>query len=261
MSESRPIRPVLTGAVAAAAALLIAACGGGGDAGSGEGVPAPVVLVPPVAPPAISTDDDFGTFVNFRLTQWFSDAFIQRMNAYDGDFSDSAEASTCISPTSGAHPFDATRALNSFVAANQGYANAWPVSNARMTLAPTGIPRVSDFSSLDLTNGQAGEGQARLYYGVQRSGTSSPHGIPMVFLIESIITRNGVPQYRAVQVFEGHLAMPCSPGPAGQLVVRGTYSIFAVEAFNGGSTGLLADYKACWVAEGSGSLDTTCRLQ
>lgn len=236
--------------------FVLSACGSGGDdsagAGSGNNGDTGGVSQSPIV--SLSGAVTYSQMVDQILPKYFNTTTIDRLKQYDADFLSYPET-TALLMSDGSRPFGIETvgekdSWTNYVAPGQGYANTWPdQSNAEITFTGTASPRVMDYSAIDSTNGLVGEGEAKLYWGIKNVNVAqSPH-VPIVIIIEQIVRNNGTPLYRAISIFEGVLLMPITPAVGTSIGaakgIRAQYTLFAVEAFNGGSTGQLISYRAC----------------
>ena len=224
--------------------LITAGCGGGGEGGDSSAPPAP----PPVS---LSGATSFSGFVNQELPRYFNASTVDRLRTYDNDFSAFSDTTMLLGPNGESPLFYSISGLvpgfSVAAAPGQGIENEWPTYNALIELTATGNPRIFAYQARDLTNGLVGEGEARLYWGIKNIDYTQSPNVPIVFLFEQIVRQNGIPLYRAIGIIEGFLLTPVTPTPTGNPLVgiRGRYGLFVVEAFNGGATGNLLDYRVC----------------
>ncbi|MCA9423123.1 MAG: DUF4214 domain-containing protein [Nitrospira sp.] len=199
----------------------------------------------------LSSAGTFSSFVTTVLSKYFDNAMIQRLLAYDHTFTDFADTRAFLDKN-GNTAFTTLSELESGKAAywsagyrpGRGYADAdsWPNINDELKFLATGNPRIFRFESKDFATNQTREGESNLYWGIQDA--FSKNSMPIVLIIESIIKKGGIPQYRSIEIIEGLLTM--KPGePESEQMITGNYEMYSVEAFNGGKTGRLLFYEIC----------------
>lgn len=236
-------------AVLALAAILVACGGGGGDAGDGGGDGGG--QAPPA--PTLSTAKSFNEFVNNDLTKWFNAQSIQRFAEYDHDFPDFPETQKWKQTIHSANPVPLVLEgdFQFYVARNQGFTNQFPTVTGYGSTSkiPGADPRVLQYSSYDNTTKQAAFGVSKIYYGIKKPSATSIDEVPILLIIEGVVSLQGVPQYRAIQVFDGVLTTTYTGlgYDINNSYLVGLWFNYAVEAYNGGLTGMLGNpFRACF---------------
>ena len=111
------------------------------------------------------------------------------------------------------HPVSDFPAAERFLGTTDPMAGVWtagptvqfPTPSGRSTFgAITGSVRRVSYSAVDLSNGLVLEGQYQAFWGVQDlTNNSGLEGVPIVIIVEGIVSLSGVPKYRGVQVVRG----------------------------------------------------------
>lgn len=195
---------------------LLAACGGGGDDGGTTGA-------------NVADLSAANSFSAFTAAVFGSSA--PGFSSWDNDFS--AVAPLGVDIARGTAPLQSGSYLNY-------QSSLYPTTaNGKFTLKkdPT-IARKSRFTGIDLTNGATGDGVAQAFYGV-RAVQPLGNGFiraDVIFLIEAIVSLNGVQRYRSLHVYQGFLynypAINSVVLPAGKYVYAGVLTQYNIQTIN-----------------------------
>jgi hypothetical protein len=220
---------------------LLGGCGGGvgADAGNSNNVDTPA--------PRFDTAASFAENLDI-LERHFTPAAMDQFRSYDA------------APDELINVFNWTQTNDVISGTYLHYAQnreplpvVYPEPNGRIVFTPQSGKQELNYGSVDLANGAEGEGRFQTFFGVKDvEFVGGQAVVPIIIIVRGIATFSGVPMYRMVQTFRGHLlsyddASPGGPtydGRPGSLFV-GRYSLYSVEKLHpaGFDRGLILSYK------------------
>lgn len=206
--------------------LALSSCGGGSGGGNRDDGP------------ELSTASNLLDFVN---RQGFTSSTVAFYSEYNKTMEDYL---TEFTNNFGYVPIGSPSSYDMYVDPSEiGYVNRYPTRTAKLDFDTTPANDLLKFlfSSYDYITMGASEGKSQVFYGIKSyTGQSN---LPIVFLSEEIITRNGVPQYRALRsmtgeiclstttsCFTNHLSQPVTSSFAGEYIVAEMY-LFITHAY------------------------------
>lgn len=115
----------------------------------------------------------------------------------------------------------------------------FPIPSGRSTFSAASPTRKTMYTATDLSNGLVLEGQYQAFWGVKDlSNANNLAQVPVAILVEGIVSLNGVPKYRGVQIMQGTLintrfrsAGGVSVTPA-TIAMTGNYRAYNIETLD-----------------------------